>query len=147
MNWMRKCVQIFDRNCTSIKVGTWTKVECVWDQVTEEDRSGQSGLLGLLWSSVVVWKLWGVFGLIMLLQDESFSTKMKPEGGACLWWMERCFSSVREESVLCRSLKTSSSTMFHCDCETLWCHSLSCSSPYIHPSVTDTNLSLGFIGK
>ena len=39
-------------------------------------------------------KLWGVFGLIILLQYQSFSTKIKPEVGACLWIMEWCFSSV-----------------------------------------------------
>ena len=38
--------------------------------------------------------------------------------------------------------------MFHCGFETLWYHSLSCSSPHIHPSVTDTNVKLdGVISK
>ncbi len=37
--------------------------------------------------------------------------------------------------------------MFHCGFDTLRHHSLSCSSPYIHPSVTAINLKLGFIRK
>ena len=48
---------------------------------------------------VVLSKLWGGFGLIILPQYESFSTKIKPEGGACLWGM---VSLVRAESILCR---------------------------------------------
>ena len=43
-------------------------VQCSWGQVTVEDSPWQPGLLGLPWS--------------ILLQYESFSTKIKPEGGA-----------------------------------------------------------------
>ena len=115
-----------------------THVEWGWGQETVEDGPGQSGFLGLPWPSVVVSKLWGVFGLIMLQQYESFSRKMEPEGEACLWMMEWCLSSLRVESVLCRSTKTSSSTVLHCGVETLWYCALLCSSPYITPFCTHT---------
>ena len=36
-----------------------------------------------------------------------------------------------------------STTVFLCGLKILWFHSLSSSSPYIHPSVTDRNLELG----
>ena len=55
-------------------------VQWGWGQVTVEESPWQSGLLGLLWSSVVFAKLWGVFGVIILLQYESFSTKMQTRG-------------------------------------------------------------------
>ena len=38
-------------------------------------------------------------------------------------------------------------TTFHCGFNTLLYRPLSCSSPYIHPSVTAINLRLGFISK
>ena len=94
-----------------------------------------SGLVGLLWSSVVVSKLWGVWahypaaGWILLHEDE-------PEGGACIWRMEWCFSSVRVES----------ENLFLYQ-DSLRYHSLPWSPPYIHLSVTDANLSLWFISK
>ena len=44
--------------------------------MTAEDIPGQSGLLGLLCSSVVVSKLQKVFWLIIPLQDESLAALM-----------------------------------------------------------------------
>lgn len=83
-------------------------VQQCWGQVTVEGNLP------------VVSKLWGVFGLIILLQDESSSTQIKPQGGACLWNMERSLSSVRVGS----DLKTAPdlnlpTTIFHCGFEPL----------------------------
>ena len=96
-------------------------VQQCWGQVTVEGN--------LPVGQVVVSKLWGVSGLIILLQDESSSTQIKPQGGACLWNVERSLSSVRVGS----DLKTAPdmnlpTTVFHCGFEPLWCHSLSCST-------------------
>lgn len=51
---------------------------------------------------------------------ESFSSKIKPEGGA--WWSQLCAGDLNLPN-----------TMFHCGFETLRYHSVSCSSPYIQP--------------
>lgn len=60
---------------------------------------------------------------------------------------EWCFPLVRMESILCSKIRQNTprlgyTTMFYCGFEPLWYHSLSCSSPYIHPSAI--NLKLGF---
>ena len=85
---------------------------CVWAQVTEEDRSG---LLGLLWSSVVVWKLWGVFGLIMLLHKDQTRGWSIWCLMSCLWTMEWCFFLVLDILKFTHSFKDST---FHSNCYT-----------------------------
>ena len=77
-----------------------------------EDSPGQSRTVQDSQDSSVS-LVWGVSGLIILLQDESFSTQIKPEGGASLWRMEWCFSSVRVESENIFQHRVS-----------LWCHSV-----------------------
>lgn len=56
-----------------------------------------------LWSS----KLWGVFQVIFLLQCESSSTNIKPEGAAGLWRMKGCFSIVTVGLMYCSTIRSS----------------------------------------
>lgn len=63
---------------------------------------------------------------------------------------EWCFPLVRVESILSsKGGKTTPdldipTTIFNCGFEPLWYHSLSYSSPHVHPSATAINLKLGF---
>ena len=88
-----------------------------WGRAALEKRS-----MAVRSSSVSSSKLWGMFGLIILLQYDSVSIKIKPEGVACLCRVEWYFSLVRVESILwfCAGNQESQNiptTMFHCGLE------------------------------
>ncbi len=98
-----------------------------------------------------------MFGVILLLQYDSFSAKIRTRGystslknGVVLLLGHGVVNSVQVSKS--REGKTPPdlnipTTMFHCRFDTLRYHSLPSSSPHIHRLVTAINLKLGFISK
>lgn len=104
------------RNQQPVAVEQWPQTvsgDHNWNQMNvgiyqRGDSGGQSWTVrtprsSLVFSRRYVKALWCVGSL-------SCCTKIKPEGGACLWRMEWCLSPGRVQSVLCSSPATEEAT-------------------------------------
>ena len=109
----------------------------------------------LSWRGGKSWQPWksscnSCFEVIILLQYESFSTKIKPEGGECLRRMKWHFFLVGAQSIQCRcptpeEAKLQYTWIFPPLSFTVGYHSVFSLSPYIHSSVTVIYLTPEFI--